>query len=214
MKRWIISGLILAFIGMDVYAQIQPQKPPTEESRKLESQLQALGQELQHMEDSGYSDKHPRVVQLRAQIAKLKAVAAGLSNGASATGDASPLMALQSAVKGTFWRNVNWISVLDLSTDQQRRMDDIFQQFRLKLIDDNAALSKEEVMLEPLWKDDLSSSGEAKLLAQIDRIAEARAQLEKTNSRMLVSLLKVMTPEQRAKLPSGPSSGSVVKPTN
>ena len=213
MKRLIISGLILAFIGMDVYAQIQPQKPSTEELRKLESQLQALGQELQHMQDSGYADKHPRVVQLRAQIAKLKAAAAGLSNGASATGGASPLTPLQSAVKGTFWRNANWISVLDLSTDQQRRMDDIFQQFRLKLIDDNAALSKEEVMLEPLWREDLSSSSEAKLLAQIDRIAEARAQLEKTNSRMLVSLLKVMTPEQRAKLPSGPSKGPVDKST-
>jgi len=149
---------------------------------------------------------------LRAQIDKLKAAAASLSNGASPTGDASPLTALQPAVKGTFWRNVNWISVLDLSTDQRRRMDDIFQQFRLKLVDDNAALSKEEVMLEPLWRD-LSSSSEAKLLAQIDRIAEARAQLEKTNSRMLVSLLKVMTPEQRAKLPSGPSKGSVVKST-
>jgi Spy/CpxP family protein refolding chaperone len=213
MKRWIISGLILAFIGMDVYAQIQPQKPSTEELRKLESQLQALGQELQHMQDSGYADKHPQVVELRAQIAKLKAAEASLSNAASASGEASPLTALQSAVKGTFWRDVNWISVLDLSTDQQRRMDDIFQQFRLKLIDDNAALSKEEVMLEPLWKDDLSSSSEAKLLAQIDRIAEARAQLEKTNSRMLVSLLKVMTPEQRAKLPSGPAKGSVVKST-
>jgi len=213
MKRWIISGLILAFIGMDAYAQIQPQKPSTDELRTLESQIQALGQELQHMQDSGYADKHPRVVQLRAQIAKLKAAAASLSNGASETGEASPLKALHSAVKGTFWRNVNWISVLDLSTDQQRRMDDIFQQFRLKLIDDNAALSKEEVMLEPLWRDDLSSSSEAKLLAQIDRIAEARAQLEKTNSRMLVSLLKVMTPEQRAKLPSGPSKGSVVKST-
>jgi Spy/CpxP family protein refolding chaperone len=212
MKRWIISGLIVAFIGMDVYAQIQPQKPSTDESRTLESQIKALGQELQHTQDSGYADTHPQVVQLRAQIAKLKA-AASFSNGANATGDASPLTALQSAVKGTFWRNVNWISVLDLSTDQQRRMDDIFQQFRLKLIDDNAALSKEEVMLEPLWRDDLSSSSEAKLLAQIDRIAEARAQLEKTNSRMLVSLLKVMTPEQRAKLPSGPSKGSVVKST-
>jgi len=213
MKRWLISGLLLAFIGMDVYAQIQPQNPSADELPTLESQIQALGQELQHMQDSGYADKHPRVVQLRAQIAKLKAAAAGLSNGASATGGASPLTPLQSAVKGTFWRNVNWISVLDLSTDQQRRMDDIFQQFRLKLIDDNAALSKEEVMLEPLWREDLSSSSEAKLLAQIDRIAEARAQLEKTNSRMLVSLLKVMTPEQRAKLPSGPSKGSVDKST-
>jgi Spy/CpxP family protein refolding chaperone len=213
MKRWIISGLILAFIGMDVYAQIQPQKPSTDESRTSESQIQALGQELQRMQDSGYGDKHPRVVQLRTQIAKLKLASASLSSGASVTGDASPLTALQSAVKGTFWRDVNWISVLDLSTDQQRRMDDIFQQFRLKLIDDNAALSKEEVMIEPLWRDDLSSSSEAKLLAQIDRIAEARAQLEKTNSRMLVSLLKVMTPEQRAKLPSGPSKSSVIKAT-
>ena len=212
MKRWILSGVILAFFAMDGYAQSQPQKPSTEELRKLESQIQALGQELQHMQDSGYADKHPQVVQLRAQIAKLKA-AARLSNDASATGDASTITALQSAIKGTFWRDDKWISILDLSTDQQRKMDYIFQQFRLKLIDDNAALRKEEVMLDPMWRDDLSSASEAKLLAQIDRIAEARAQLEKTNSRMLVSLLKVMTPEQRAKLPSGPSNGSVIRAT-
>jgi hypothetical protein len=35
--------------------------------------------------------------------------------------------------------------------DQQKRMDDIFQQYRLKLIDLTAALQKEELILEPLF---------------------------------------------------------------
>src|SRR5262245_3354006 len=62
----------------------------------------------------------------------------------------SPLTSLQATVKGTFWRNPEWVKILDLSVDQQKKMDEIFQQFRLKLIDLTGALQKEELILEPL----------------------------------------------------------------
>src|SRR5262249_16161650 len=114
----------------------------------------------------------------------------------------SPLTSLQSTVKGTFWRNPEWIKLLDLSADQQKKMDEIFQQYRLKLIDLTASLQKEELILEPLLTPNQpASEAEGKILTQIDRIADARAELEKANSRMLISILKVLNADQRNKLP-------------
>jgi len=114
----------------------------------------------------------------------------------------SPLTSLQATVKGTFWRNPEWVKVLDLSADQQKKMDEIFQQFRLRLIDLNGSLQKEELILEPLLGPTRPSpEAETKILTQIDRIAEARAELEKANSKMLVSILQVLNAEQWSKLP-------------
>jgi hypothetical protein len=81
-------------------------------------------------------------------------------------------------------------------------MDDIFQQYRLRLIDLTASLKKEELMLEPLIDNGPPTPETApKMLNQVDRIADARAELEKANSRMLIGIFQVLTPEQWSKLP-------------
>jgi hypothetical protein len=77
-------------------------------------------------------------------------------------------------------------------------MDDIFNSNRLKLIDQFAALQKEEAVMEPLVSAD--PPDEPKLLAQIDRVAQARAELEKANARMLLGLRRQLTHEQFLKL--------------
>src|SRR5262249_50735602 len=119
----------------------------------------------------------------------------------------SPLTSLQSSLRGTFWRNPDWVKTLELTPDQQSKMDDVYQQYRLKLIDLTATLHKEEVILEPLiGKTRPSPEAESKIMTQIDKIAEARAELEKANSRMLVSLLQVLTSEQWTKLPAQAST--------
>ena len=70
----------------------------------------------------------------------------------------------------------------------------------MKLIDVNAALQKEEAVLEPLLAVDRPE--EARVLVQIDRIAQARAELEKANARMLLGFRSVLNPEQWKKLQS------------
>jgi Spy/CpxP family protein refolding chaperone len=77
-------------------------------------------------------------------------------------------------------------------------MDDIFLQHRLKLIDLNANLEKQEVMFRPMIEAD--QPDETKILAQIDAVAQARADLEKADARMLFDLRKALTPEQWQKL--------------
>ena len=114
----------------------------------------------------------------------------------------SPLTALQTTLKGTFWRNPDWLKLLALSPEQQKRMDDNFQQYRLKLIDLTASVQKEELILELLFDDTKPSpEDEARILTQIDKIAETRAELEKANSKMLIGILQVLTPDQWSKLP-------------
>jgi protein CpxP len=95
---------------------------------------------------------------------------------------------------GRWWDNPNVAQKLGLNADQQKKMDDIFQQSRLKLIDQHAAVEKEEAILEPLISADQPDEG--RVLAQIDKVAQARAELEKANARMLLGLRRTLTPEQ------------------
>ena len=99
---------------------------------------------------------------------------------------------------GRWWDNPRVAQDLNLSADQKQRMDNIFQDSRLKLIDLHASLQKEEATLEPLIAAD--SPDEPKILAQIDRVAQARAELEKANARMLLSVRQVLTADQWSKL--------------
>jgi Spy/CpxP family protein refolding chaperone len=105
---------------------------------------------------------------------------------------------LHAGPPGRWWNNPDMVQKLSLTTDQQKRMDDIFQQSRLKLIDLNASLQKEEVVLEPLVAAD--QPDESRVLAQIDRVAQARAELEKANARMLLGIRRVLSQDQWKKL--------------
>jgi Spy/CpxP family protein refolding chaperone len=99
---------------------------------------------------------------------------------------------------GRWWDNPKTAQQIGLTADQQKKMDDIFQQNRLKLIDLSAALEKQEVIMQPLMEADQPDEG--KILAQIDAIAQARAELEKNNARMLLEIRKVLTPDQWKKV--------------
>lgn len=101
---------------------------------------------------------------------------------------------------GRWWTDPGLVQRLGLSSDQQAKIDDLFQRSRLKLIDLRASLQKEEAILEPLLAAD--HPDEAKILLQIDRIAQARAELEKANARMLLGFRNVLSPEQWKKLQS------------
>lgn len=108
--------------------------------------------------------------------------------------------AFRSGPPGRWWTDPELIQKLGLTTDQQKRIDTLFQQNRLKLIDLSAGLEKEEAILEPLLQADRPD--EAQVLAQIDRIAQARAELEKANARMLLGFRGVLTLDQWKKLQS------------
>jgi periplasmic protein CpxP/Spy len=100
--------------------------------------------------------------------------------------------------RGKWWSDPATAQRLGLTADQQKRMDEIFQESRLKLIDLSAALRKQEAILEPLLAADRPD--ETKILSQIDSIAQARVELEKANARMLLGIRNVLTPDQWKRL--------------
>ena len=117
----------------------------------------------------------------------------------SAKGKSTPTDALQTGLNGAWWREASWIRTLELTPDQRKKMDDAFLQNKIRLIDLDAALEKEETLLEPLVEN-IRPEDEAKILAQIDKVADARAGLEKANARWLLAIRQILTQDQWSKL--------------
>jgi Spy/CpxP family protein refolding chaperone len=99
---------------------------------------------------------------------------------------------------GRWWDDPSFAEKIGITADQKKKMDDIFTANRLKLIDLVATVQKEEVIMEPLVQADPPDEG--KVLAQIDKVAQARAELEKSNTRMLFDLRRQLNHDQWVKL--------------
>jgi Spy/CpxP family protein refolding chaperone len=106
---------------------------------------------------------------------------------------------------GMWWKNPMVVQRLALTPEQTKKMDGIFEQSRLQLIDLKANVEKQNALLEPLLS--ANPPDTAKAMAQIDKVAEARAELEKANAKMLLGLRGVLTPEQWTKLHAGRGAG-------
>lgn len=95
---------------------------------------------------------------------------------------------------GRWWNNPKIVEKLKLTDDQRKAMDQIFQDHREKLVDLRANVEKAEIEMEPLVRAD--QPNEQSVLAQIDKVAQARAELEKANARFLFALRAKLTPDQ------------------
>ena len=119
----------------------------------------------------------------------------GPGSGGPGFGDHRPPM--ERAMRGDhgrWWNNPKIVDKLKLTDDQRKAMDEIFQQHREKLVDLRGNVEKAEIEMEPLVKAD--QPNEQAVLAQIDKVAQARAELEKANARFLFELRAKLTPDQ------------------
>jgi len=96
--------------------------------------------------------------------------------------------------RGRWWNNPKIVENLKLTDDQRKAMDEIFQQHREKLVDLRANVEKAEIEMDPLVKAD--QPNESAVMAQIDKVAQSRAELEKANARFLFELRAKLTPDQ------------------
>jgi Spy/CpxP family protein refolding chaperone len=207
MKR---IGLILVLACVGALAQQQPD-PAQQAQASLRLQEANLRAKLENMLQT-YSASYPDIKRLQEQLdglhrklAAFEGLAPGIAGGNWALygPPANPpsMGGLQTGRPDKWWNNPSLAAFVGLTGDEQKKMDDVFQQYRLKLIDLNAALEKEEAILEPLVA--ATQLDESKIAAQIDRVAQARAELEKANGRMLLGIRKMLTQEQWNKLQRG-----------
>ncbi len=97
-------------------------------------------------------------------------------------------------IEGRWWNNPRIIERLKLTDAQRKEFDNILLQHKEKLIDLRANVEKAELEMQPLVGAD--QPNETQILAQIDKVAQARAELEKANARYLLDLRSKLTPEQ------------------
>jgi periplasmic protein CpxP/Spy len=110
-------------------------------------------------------------------------------------GRRSPMeRAFHAGPPGRWWNNPDLAQKLGLTEDQQKQMESVFEQNRSGLLDLLAAVRKEEAEMEPLLMAD--HLDDSRILAQIDRVTQARADLERANGRMLLSMRKVLSSQQ------------------
>ncbi len=95
---------------------------------------------------------------------------------------------------GRWWNNPKVVERLKLTDEQRKAFDGILLEHREKLIDLRANVEKAELEMEPLVSAD--QPDETRILAQIDKVAQARAELEKANARFLLAIRDKLTPEQ------------------
>jgi Spy/CpxP family protein refolding chaperone len=116
----------------------------------------------------------------------------------SAEGTARP--GFQFGPPGRWWDDRGFVKSLKLRPDQQTRMDAIFEQNRPALSSRLQNLQQAESQMEAISAS--PEPDEAALNAQIDRVAQARAELEKANTHMLLQIRKEMDPDQIVRLES------------
>ncbi len=97
-----------------------------------------------------------------------------------------------------WWNDPTLAGKLQISDEQVRKLEKIAQDHEIQDIDLRAALEKQEVALRPLLE--IDQLDESQVLAQIDRVAQARANPEKSRVQMMLAVRRVLTPEQAKKL--------------
>jgi len=113
-------------------------------------------------------------------------------------GPAENRAGIQLGPPGRWWDDRSMVKSLKLSSDQQAHMDTIFEQNRRALLTRFQAVQQAEAQMEELSRS--PAPDEPALFAQIDRVAQARAELEIANTHLLLQLRGEMDAEQIKKL--------------
>jgi Spy/CpxP family protein refolding chaperone len=109
-----------------------------------------------------------------------------------------PRSGLALGLPGRWWDDSRTVRQLNLRSDQQKKMDRVFDANRDQLLDRFTTLQHEENRLSSMSAKDLQDQG--KVFAQIDRVAGARAELEKENAYILMQIRQQLDADQVSKL--------------
>jgi len=95
---------------------------------------------------------------------------------------------------GRWWNDKHFIKQLNLRPDQQKQMDAIFEAHKAALASSLQNLQQQRTQLNSLSQKDLQD--ENKVLAAIDHVVAARADLAKETTQVRTALRKQLDPQQ------------------
>jgi TonB family protein len=178
MKRYIVRFITLVLLLASATAGAQqPASNTQEQLRQAELrllELQQLQQNLQNGQQPGQR---------------------GGGRGAPAGTATAPAV---TAPSGAWWTNAALVQRLGLTEDQKAKIEAAYENHRLQIISATAALEREEAQLAKLLESEPLDRNA--VLAQIDRVNQARGELERNNSLMSLEMRGVMTRAQWVQL--------------
>jgi len=111
----------------------------------------------------------------------------------------------QMMLPGRWWDDKKTVKSLKLRTEQQQRMDDIFNANKGNLVSLYENLQREQQRFVSMSREDLQD--ETKVFAEIDRVAQARGDLEKASFHFQMQIRKEMDSDQVAALDKAIAEG-------
>jgi Spy/CpxP family protein refolding chaperone len=93
-----------------------------------------------------------------------------------------------------WWKDPLVVQKLHVNDDQIRKLDKIAQDHEIEAIDLLADLEKQNAIFRFQMQTD--APVESHVLAQLDKVTQARARLEKSQVEMLLAVRRVLTAEQ------------------
>jgi Spy/CpxP family protein refolding chaperone len=110
---------------------------------------------------------------------------------------------------GTWWKNSDVVSKLNLTDAQVKQLEDTFYQHKVKLIDERAAMEKADLNLRTLM--DADNPDQNQVMSAVDQVLAARGRVEREVTMMLLDFRKVLSVQQWKELrdmhPMGPGFG-------
>jgi Spy/CpxP family protein refolding chaperone len=97
-------------------------------------------------------------------------------------------------VNGTWWSNAALLTELGLTDVQKARIQSSFDSHRQGLVSSKEALEKEELQLSKLLE--AESLDRPAIVGQINRVIQARAEMERTNATMTLEMRQQLTRAQ------------------
>jgi len=108
---------------------------------------------------------------------------------------------------GAWWTNAALAARIGLTDDQKAKLQRAFENHRQSLASNSEILSKEEAQLAKLL--DAETIDRNAVLAQIDRVAQARSELERTNAAMTLEMREALTRAQWMQVPQLPGGANL-----
>jgi Spy/CpxP family protein refolding chaperone len=104
-------------------------------------------------------------------------------------------LALPAAGQGKWWQSEEYKRELRLTTEQSKRLEDVFQAAVPTLKSLKKALDQAESEFERL----LERGDDGSVMDQVERVEAARAELNKSHTLMMLKMKRVLTTEQWTK---------------